>query len=82
MTFDSIASTFTKLIDVLLVWCALYFILKNLRKNVKMVLLFKGILIIIVIKIISDWLNLVTIGYLLDYVFNLGTISFNCYIPT
>ena len=30
MTFDSIASTFTKLIDVLLVWCALYFILKNL----------------------------------------------------
>ena len=58
MTFDSIASTFTKLIDVLLVWCALYFILKNLRKNVKMVLLFKGILIIIVIKIILCFLNI------------------------
>ena len=75
MTFDSIASTFTKLIDVLLVWCALYFILKNLRKNVKMVLLFKGILIIIVIKIISDWLNLVTIGYLLDYVLTWGPLA-------
>lgn len=75
MTFDSIASTFTKLIDVLLVWCALYFILKNLRKNVKMVLLFKGILIIIAIKIISDWLNLVTIGYLLDYVLTWGPLA-------
>ena len=75
MTFDSIASTFTKLIDVLLVWCALYFILKNLRKNVKMFLLFKGILIIIVIKIISDWLNLVTIGYLLDYVLTWGPLA-------
>ena len=40
-----------------------------------MVLLFKGILIIIVIKIISDWLNLVTIGYLLDYVLTWGPLA-------
>ncbi len=75
MTFDNIASLFTKLIDVLLVWYALYFILKNLRKNVKMVLLFKGILIIVAIKIISDWFNLVTIGYLLDYVLTWGPLA-------
>lgn len=75
MTFDSIAGMFTKLVDVLLVWCALYFILKNLRKNVKMVLLFKGILIIIVIKIISDIFDLVTIGYLLDYVLTWGPLA-------
>lgn len=75
MTFDGIVNLFTKLIDVLLVWYALYFILKNLRKNVKMVLLFKGILIIFVIKIISDWLNLVTIGYLLDYVLTWGPLA-------
>jgi len=75
MTFDSIASLFTKLIDVLLVWYTLYFILKNLRKNVKMVLLFKGILIIFVIKIISDLFNLVTIGYLLDYILTWGPLA-------
>lgn len=75
MTFDSIANLFTKLIDVLLVWFALYFILKNLRKNVKMVLLFKGILVIVVVKIISDWFNLVTIGYLLDYVLTWGPLA-------
>lgn len=75
MTFDTVTSIFTKLIDVLLVWYALYFILKNLRKNVKMVLLFKGILIIIVVKIISDFFNLVTIGYLLDYVLTWGPLA-------
>lgn len=75
MTFDNIASLFTKLIDVLLVWYALYFILKNLRKNVKMVLLFKGILIIIAVKIIGDLFNLVTIGYLLDYVLTWGPLA-------
>lgn len=75
MTFDNIASLFTKLIDVLLVWYALYFILKNLRKNVKMVLLFKGILIIVAIKIIGDLFDLVTIGYLLDYVLTWGPLA-------
>lgn len=75
MTFDTIMSFLTKLIDILLVWLALYYILKNLRKNVKMVLLFKGILIIVVIKIISDILDLVTIGYLLDYVITWGPLA-------
>ena len=75
MTFDNIMSFVTKLIDVILVWLALYYILKNLRKNVKMVLLFKGILIIVIIKIISDFLDLVTIGYLLDYVITWGPLA-------
>ena len=72
MTFDGIVILVKKLIDVLLVWLVLYYILKSLRKNVKMVLLFKGILFILGLKVISDILNLVTIGYLLDYVIMWG----------
>lgn len=75
MTFDNILSMVKKLMDVLLVWLALYYILKNLRKNVKMVLLFKGILIIILLKIVSDLFDLVTIGYLLDYVITWGPLA-------
>ena len=75
MTFDSIASLITKIIDVLLVWGAFYYILKNLRKNVKMVLLFKGILIIVALKIIGDLFNLVTIGYILDYIITWGPLA-------
>lgn len=75
MTFESISSLLVKLIDVLLVWLVLYYILKNLRKNVKMVLLFKGVLIIVILKIISDVLDLVTVGYLLDYVITWGPLA-------
>ena len=75
MTFESISSLLIKLIDVLLVWLVIYYILKNLRKNVKMVLLFKGVLIIVILKIISDFLDLVTIGYLLDYVITWGPLA-------
>ena len=48
MTVESIIELLRKFVDVLIVWMVLYYILKNLRKNVKMVLLFKGILIIVV----------------------------------
>lgn len=75
MTVTGIFSLLKKLIDVLLVWMILYYILKNLRKNVKMVLLFKGILVIIVLKIFSDLLNLTTIGYLLNYIIMWGPLA-------
>lgn len=68
MTLDSIIELLRKFVDVLIVWMALYYILKSLRKNVKMVLLFKGILIIIFLKVFSSLLDLVTINFLLDYV--------------
>ena len=67
MTFVSILELLKKLLDVVIVWLVLYYVLKSLRKNVKMVLLFKGILIIVILKIVSDLLNLATIGFLLDY---------------
>ena len=75
MTFDGIVELFKKLADVLLVWLVLYYILKSLRKNVKMVLIFKGILIIVLLKVISDLLGLVTVGYILDYVITWGPLA-------
>lgn len=75
MTFDSIVDLVRNLIDVLIVWLVLYYMLKSLRKNVKMVLLFKGILIILFLKIISDLLGLVTIGFLLDYIIEWGPLA-------
>lgn len=75
MTFEGIIEFIRKLADVLIVWLVLYYILKSLRKNVKMVLLFKGIIIIIILKIISDILGLVTIGFLLDYIIEWGPLA-------
>lgn len=63
------------IIDILLVWLVLYYVLKSLSKNVKMALLFKGIIFIIVLKVVSSLLNLVTINYLLDYVIEWGVLA-------
>ena len=75
MAFDNLIDLTKNLLDVLIVWLVLYFILKNLSKNLKMVLLFKGIIFILILKIVSDWFDLVTIGFLLDYVIEWGILA-------
>lgn len=75
MTFDNIVTILKNILDVLIVWFVFYYILKNLRKNVKMVLLFKGIIIIIILKIVSDILDLTTIGYILNYLIMWGPLA-------
>lgn len=75
MTFQSIVEVVKKLVDVLILWLVFYYVLKSLRKNVKMVLLFKGILTIVILKLVSDWLGLVTVGYVLDYVIEWGPLA-------
>ena len=75
MTFTSIWSVITKIIDICLVWILFYFIFKNIKNNVKMVLIFKGVLIIILIKVLSNVLNLYTVGLLLEYVLSWGPIA-------
>ena len=75
MTFDGILNLFKNIVDVLLVWLVLYFILKSLSKNVKMALLFKGIIFIIILKLLSDIFDLVTVGFLLDYIIEWGILA-------
>ena len=75
MTINSIITILQKIIDISLVWMLIYFVLKNIKNNVKMVLLFKGVLIILGIKILSDFLNLTTIGLLLEYVIMWGPLA-------
>ena len=75
MTFDGMMGLVKNIVDVLLVWLVLYFVLKSLSKNVKMALLFKGIIFIVVLKLVSDIFDLVTIGFLLDYIIEWGVLA-------
>jgi len=75
MSFNSIITILQKIIDVSLVWILIYFVLKNLKNNVKLVLIFKGVLIVILVKVLSDYLNLTTIGLLLEYVIMWGPLA-------
>ncbi len=75
MTINSVLTIIQKIVDISLVWMLIYFVLKNLKNNVKMVLLFKGVLLILILKVISDVLNLVTIGLILEYVIMWGPLA-------
>jgi len=75
MTVDSIITIVKKVIDISLVWILFYQILKNIRNNVKLTLLFKGVAIILILKLVSDFVGLTTIGLLLEYVIQWGPLA-------
>lgn len=75
MSLDSILSLLKNVVDICLIWLVIYFVLKNIRKNVKFSMLFKGIVIIIVIKLIADYFGLVTVGLLFEYLITWGPIA-------
>ena len=75
MTLTQIWSIVTKILDIIVIWVLFYIIFKNIKNNVKMVLIFKGILIIILIKVLSTVLNLYTVGVLLEYIISWGPIA-------
>lgn len=75
MTLDSIIMIIKKIIDVSIVWVLFYLILKNIRNNVKISLLFKGVAMVLILKLTSDFLGLTTIGLLLEYIIMWGPLA-------
>ena len=63
------------IIDICIVWYMLYQLLKYSRNNFKLTLIFKGVLIIVGLKLLSMLLNLNTVGLLLEYVISWGPLA-------
>ncbi len=75
ITITDILTIIRKLCDIFLVWFVFYYILKNIKNNVKLSMLFKGVAFIIILKLVSDKCGFVTIGVLLDYIIQWGPIA-------
>ena len=75
MIADNVLDILKNILDVLLVWFMFYYILKNIKNNVKMSLLFKGVLVIIILKLISGWIGLNTLGLVLEYIIMYGPLA-------
>ncbi len=75
MIVDNVLDILKSILDVLLVWFMFYYILKNIKNNVKMSLLFKGVLVIIILKLLSGWLGLNTLGLILEYIIMYGPLA-------
>ena len=65
----------TKVLDIAIVWFMFYQLLKYSRNNFKLTLIFKGVLIIVALKLLSDWLSLNTVGIILEYIISWGPLA-------
>lgn len=75
ITITDILTIIRKLCDIFLVWFVFYYILKNIKNNVKLSMLFKGLIFVVILNIISNVFNFVTIGVLLDYIIQWAPIA-------
>ena len=78
MNFISVTvlNAIKQILDIIIVWILFYALLKNIKNNVKLSLLFKGIIIILLTKLIFvDWLGLKTVGFFLQYIIQWGPIA-------
>lgn len=65
---------FIKLIDILVIWFLIYELLMLIR-GTRAVQLFRGILVIVLVKAISWYVGLSTVSWLMDQVINWGVIA-------
>ena len=75
ISITDVLTVLRKIVDVSLVWFIFYYILKNIKNNVKLSLIFKGVFFVVILKVISDALGFITVGYLLDYIIQWGPVA-------
>lgn len=64
-----------KVLDIAIVWFMFYQLFKYARTNFKLTLIFKGVLFIVLLKLVSDGLHLNTVGIILEYVISWGPLA-------
>lgn len=75
ITITDVVSILKKIIDISLVWMIFYYMLKHIKNNVKLSLIFKGVFLVIILKVISSYVGFTTLGMLLEYVIMYGPLA-------
>lgn len=75
MVLNDILTTIRGLIDISIIWILVYSVIKNLKGNIKMVFLLKGIIILGIVKLLCDWLDLRATKLILEYILNWGGLA-------
>ena len=75
ITLPSIITFLRFGLDLFLVWILFYYMISIVRKNLRTLQIFKGVLIILIVKLLTTALNLKTLGYLVDTVLMWGAVA-------
>ena len=75
ISFTTIINFTRSAIDLIAVWAILYFLITRLRTNMRTVQLFKGVLFVLIAKLLTSALGLTTLNYLVDSIINWGVLA-------
>lgn len=75
MPYSSFISIITTIIDVLVVWVILYWVIKIVRNNSRTIQIFKGILFIILARVIASYIGLTTVIWITDSFLSWGFLA-------
>ena len=68
--------TFLRLIlDILVVWALIYSAFRLVRNNSRTIQILKGLLVIMIVKVLAVWIGLNTLSYLIDLFLNWGIVA-------
>ena len=62
-------------IDLIAVWFILYYVISMFKTNMKTMQLFKGVLFILIVKLLTIFLGLTTLNFLVDSIINWGVLA-------
>ena len=74
-SWNDISIIIKLILDILVVWGLIYSGLRIIRNNSRTIQIFKGIIVIILIKVIAVVLGLHTLNYLIDIFLNWGVVA-------
>lgn len=75
MSWSQIINFLRSSIDLIAVWFILYYVISMFKTNMKTMQLFKGVLFILIVKLITSVLGLTTLNYLVDSIINWGVLA-------
>lgn len=70
-----IISIFKTFCDILIVWGLLYYLIEIVRRNIRTQQIFKGVLLILILKLVSSFFNLNMVSWLIDIILNWGVVA-------
>lgn len=75
MNWSQIINLIRALVDLIAVWFIFYYVISMFKTNMKTMQLFKGVLFILIVKLITSILSLTTLNYLVDSIINWGVLA-------
>lgn len=75
LTLENIRTITTMFLDIFIMWLVLYYALRIVRSNSRTSQIFKGILLVIIINAIAQFLGLTTVAYFANIFINWGFLA-------